>query len=181
MQEAKINSSQVTKPKTVVEEQTRVCSLREHQKMLSTLLPTLLHATVGTCLPISFSSCWSCIPPLSTPNRWTDYVGSRWYRSPEMLAGSTDYGRPADVWACACLAVEMRSGRPLFPGEDEGQLVSDFGFDFITHHLFICFVFTFFIEMGLGEIPSRTNSIKPVLKKSIASLDRHRIRFPPDR
>ena len=55
---------------------------------------------------------------------WTEYVGSRWYRAPEMLAGSTDYGAAVDVWACACLAAEMSSGRPLFPGEDEGELVS---------------------------------------------------------
>lgn len=55
---------------------------------------------------------------------WTEYVGSRWYRAPEMLAGSTDYGVAVDVWACACLAAEMSSGRPLFPGEDEGELVS---------------------------------------------------------
>lgn len=27
------------------------------------------------------------------------------------------------MWACACLAAEMSSGRPLFPGEDEGGLV----------------------------------------------------------
>lgn len=39
-----------------------------------------------------------------------------------MLAGSTDYGTGVDVWACACLAAEMSSGRPLFPGEDEGEL-----------------------------------------------------------
>ncbi|CAM9591806.1 unnamed protein product [Scytosiphon promiscuus] len=53
---------------------------------------------------------------------WTEYVGSRWYRAPEMLAGSTEYGPGVDVWACACLAAEMSSGRPLFPGEDEGEL-----------------------------------------------------------
>lgn len=41
-----------------------------------------------------------------------------------MLAGSTEYGTPVDVWACACLAAEMSSGRPLFPGEDEGEVVS---------------------------------------------------------
>lgn len=58
---------------------------------------------------------------------WTEYVGSRWYRAPEMLAGSTDYGAAVDVWACACLATEMSSGRPLFPGEDEGELVRAFG------------------------------------------------------
>lgn len=42
-----------------------------------------------------------------------------------MLAGSVDYGTGVDVWACACLAAEMCSGRPLFPGEDEGELVSN--------------------------------------------------------
>ena len=51
-------------------------------------------------------------------------MGSRWYRAPEMLAGSLAYGEGVDVWACACLAAEMRSGRPLFPGQDEGELVS---------------------------------------------------------
>ncbi|CAB1117847.1 unnamed protein product [Ectocarpus sp. CCAP 1310/34] len=56
--------------------------------------------------------------------RWTEYVGSRWYRAPEMLAGSTHYGAEVDVWACACLAAEMSSGRPLFPGEDEGELAA---------------------------------------------------------
>ena len=34
------------------------------------------------------------------------------------------YGEGVDVWACACLAAEMCSGRPLFPGQDEGELVS---------------------------------------------------------
>lgn len=41
-----------------------------------------------------------------------------------MLAGSTRYGVEVDVWACACLAAEMSSGRPLFPGEDEGELAA---------------------------------------------------------
>lgn len=41
-----------------------------------------------------------------------------------MLAGSTHYGAEVDVWACACLAAEMSSGRPLFPGEDEGELAA---------------------------------------------------------
>ena len=41
-----------------------------------------------------------------------------------MLAGSMAYGEGVDVWACACLAAEMCSGRPLFPGQDEGELVS---------------------------------------------------------
>lgn len=49
-----------------------------------------------------------------------------------MLAGSVDYGTGVDVWACACLAAEMCSGRPLFPGEDEGELVSNSAFIHVT-------------------------------------------------
>jgi cyclin-dependent kinase-like len=30
---------------------------------------------------------------------YTDYVATRWYRSPELLVGDTQYGTPVDVWA----------------------------------------------------------------------------------
>ncbi len=29
----------------------------------------------------------------------TDYVSTRWYRSPELLLGSTHYGMEVDMWA----------------------------------------------------------------------------------
>lgn len=29
----------------------------------------------------------------------SDYVATRWYRSPELLVGDRAYGRPVDVWA----------------------------------------------------------------------------------
>lgn len=29
----------------------------------------------------------------------TDYVSTRWYRSPELLLGSTHYGKEVDAWA----------------------------------------------------------------------------------
>lgn len=41
-----------------------------------------------------------------------------------MLGRSLEYGTGVDVWACACLAVELRTGTPLFSGEDDNQLVS---------------------------------------------------------
>ena len=37
----------------------------------------------------------------------TDYVATRWYRSPEVLLGSPDYGKPADLWAFGCVIVEL--------------------------------------------------------------------------
>merc|ERR1712032_854629 len=49
----------------------------------------------------------------------TDYVATRWYRSPELLLGSTSYGMQVDMWAMGCIMAEMISGLPLFPGETE--------------------------------------------------------------
>ncbi|CAM9685430.1 unnamed protein product, partial [Discosporangium mesarthrocarpum] len=52
----------------------------------------------------------------------TEYVGSRWYRAPEMLLGAQSYSRAVDVWACGCLMAELATGRPLFSGEREEDL-----------------------------------------------------------
>ena len=49
----------------------------------------------------------------------TDYVATRWYRSPELLLGTSDYGLPADLWAVGCIMAEMIDGQPLFPAESE--------------------------------------------------------------
>ncbi|CAH8658737.1 unnamed protein product [Schistosoma curassoni] len=50
---------------------------------------------------------------------YTDYVATRWYRAPELLVGDTKYGRPIDIWAIGCLASEMLTGDPLFPGDSD--------------------------------------------------------------
>ena len=33
----------------------------------------------------------------------TDYVATRWYRAPELLLGSTNYGFGVDMWAIGCI------------------------------------------------------------------------------
>lgn len=48
----------------------------------------------------------------------TDYVATRWYRSPELLVGDR-YGKEVDIWAVGCLYSEMMTGEPLFPGESD--------------------------------------------------------------
>ena len=48
----------------------------------------------------------------------TDYVATRWYRSPELLLGM-NYGKEVDVWAIGCIMGEITDGDPLFPGESE--------------------------------------------------------------
>eukprot|EP00759_Apiculatamorpha_spiralis_P015270 PhF_6_TR21943/c0_g1_i1/m.31188/K08824/CDKL; cyclin-dependent kinase-like len=61
--------------------------------------------------------------------KYTEYVATRWYRSPELLVGD-EYGRPVDIWAIGCIFAEISNGMPLFPGEsDLDQL----------HHIIRCF------------------------------------------
>lgn len=49
----------------------------------------------------------------------TDYVATRWYRSPELLLSNGVYGCEVDYWAIGCIMGELADGNPLFPGENE--------------------------------------------------------------
>jgi cyclin-dependent kinase-like len=48
----------------------------------------------------------------------TDYVATRWYRSPELLLGDK-YSKEVDIWAIGCIMGELTDLDPLFPGESE--------------------------------------------------------------
>jgi cyclin-dependent kinase 12/13 len=49
----------------------------------------------------------------------TSRVVTLWYRAPELLLGSTDYGVGIDLWSAGCLLAEMFVGRPIMPGRTE--------------------------------------------------------------
>ena len=49
----------------------------------------------------------------------TDYVATRWYRSPELLLSDPSYGKGADIWSIACILGELIDGQPIFPGDNE--------------------------------------------------------------
>ncbi|XP_061343901.1 probable serine/threonine-protein kinase At1g54610 [Gastrolobium bilobum] len=49
----------------------------------------------------------------------TNRVVTLWYRAPELLLGSTDYGYGIDLWSAGCLLAEMFVGRPIMPGRTE--------------------------------------------------------------
>ena len=49
----------------------------------------------------------------------TDYVSTRWYRAPELLVGSSTYDHKVDVWAIGCIFAELVTGRALFAGESD--------------------------------------------------------------
>lgn len=46
------------------------------------------------------------------------YIQSRFYRAPEVILGAK-YGLSIDMWSLGCVIVELFTGFPLFPGEDE--------------------------------------------------------------
>ena len=49
----------------------------------------------------------------------TSCVGTRWYRSPELLYGSIDYGLEIDLWSLGCIFAELLNLEPLFPGSGD--------------------------------------------------------------
>ncbi|CAI5448269.1 unnamed protein product [Caenorhabditis angaria] len=49
----------------------------------------------------------------------TTYVQTRWYRSPEVIYWKFgSYSNSADMWSVGCIAAELLTGEPLFPGDD---------------------------------------------------------------
>eukprot|EP00163_Fabomonas_tropica_P031802 TRINITY_DN769_c0_g1_i3.p1 TRINITY_DN769_c0_g1~~TRINITY_DN769_c0_g1_i3.p1 ORF type:complete len:209 (-),score=54.86 TRINITY_DN769_c0_g1_i3:127-753(-) len=52
---------------------------------------------------------------------YTHEVVTLWYRAPDVLMGSRRYSTPVDVWSIGCIFAEMATGRPLFPGQSEGD------------------------------------------------------------
>ncbi|EYC44851.1 hypothetical protein Y032_0447g1612 [Ancylostoma ceylanicum] len=54
-----------------------------------------------------------------TETSLTQYVMTRWYRSPEVIYWNIDgYNEQVDVWSVGCITAELMLGQPLFPGED---------------------------------------------------------------
>lgn len=48
----------------------------------------------------------------------TNYVATRWYRAPELIARKEYYGKEVDMWAIGCILGELYGRRPLMPGKD---------------------------------------------------------------
>jgi len=52
---------------------------------------------------------------------YTHEVVTLWYRAPDVLMGSRKYSTPVDIWSVGCIFAEMVTGRPLFPGNTDGD------------------------------------------------------------
>lgn len=53
------------------------------------------------------------------------YVQSRYYRAPEVVLG-LPYNQAADMWSYGCIMAELVTGRPIFPAQDENELLEFF-------------------------------------------------------
>ena len=49
----------------------------------------------------------------------TEYVCTRWYRSPECVLRADYYNETSDIWALGCIMAELYKLGPIFPGENE--------------------------------------------------------------
>ena len=50
---------------------------------------------------------------------FTEYISTRWYRSPECLLTDGYYNYKMDIWGLGCVFYEILTLEPLFPGDDE--------------------------------------------------------------
>ena len=58
------------------------------------------------------------IPP------YTDYIGTRFYRAPECILQSTNYGSSIDIWSLGCIMAEMYlHPYPIFYGSSEKEVL----------------------------------------------------------
>jgi serine/threonine protein kinase len=70
---------------------------------------TLKVADLGSCCPM--------ISQRQPP--YTEYISTRWYRSPECLLTSGYYSNKMDIWASGCVFYELLTLEPLFKGRNE--------------------------------------------------------------
>lgn len=67
----------------------------------------------------------------SPDRQFTHQVFARWYRAPELLFGSKQYGAGVDIWAAACIFAELMLRRPFLQGSSDidqlGKIFAAFG------------------------------------------------------
>lgn len=53
------------------------------------------------------------------PTNLTSLVVTLWYRSPELLLGTTTYDTSVDMWSLGCIFGELLTKTPILPGRNE--------------------------------------------------------------
>ncbi|KAM1037237.1 hypothetical protein FF1_032128 [Malus domestica] len=60
---------------------------------------------------------------INSPPPYTDYIGTIWYRAPEVLLRSDRYCPKVDMWAMGAIMAELFSLQPLFPGRSDADQI----------------------------------------------------------
>jgi len=58
-----------------------------------------------------------------TGRHLTNRVITLWYRPPELLLGSQQYGPAVDMWSVGCIFAELLTRRPILPGKNEFEQI----------------------------------------------------------
>ena len=58
------------------------------------------------------------------PPKLTQLVVTLWYRAPELLLGTAEYGFEIDLWSIGCIFGELLTREPLFQGKNEVDQLS---------------------------------------------------------
>ena len=58
------------------------------------------------------------------PPKLTQLVVTLWYRAPELLLGTGQYGSEIDIWSIGCIFAELLTREPLFQGKNEVDQLS---------------------------------------------------------
>jgi dual specificity tyrosine-phosphorylation-regulated kinase 2/3/4 len=95
-------------------------SLHSHSIIHCDLKPEniLVHSSSSTSVKIiDFgSSCFS-------NQQLYSYIQSRFYRAPEIVLGCS-YSTAIDTWSFGCVLAELYTGLPIFPAENEKELIA---------------------------------------------------------
>jgi len=64
---------------------------------------------------------FGCSKIIDPKGKNTPYVGSMYYRAPELLMGISSYTTAVDIWSVGCIMAELALLTPFFVGENDGD------------------------------------------------------------
>lgn len=91
----------------------------------------------------------------------TEYVGTRWYRAPEIVLTSMEYTAAVDIWSAGCILGELIGRSPLFRGSD-----------FLDQIRTICEVLGTPTQEELAFIPKANEAARTFIETRFSNLPR---------
>lgn len=91
----------------------------------------------------------------------TEYVGTRWYRAPEVVLTSMEYTAAVDIWSVGCILGELIGRAPMFRGAD-----------FLDQIRSICAVLGTPSDAELSFIPPTNEAARTFIKTRMPALPR---------